>query len=500
MGAIGEYIHNTAYGYAVFGIDRMQQGKGSKRALPAMAMNIQKEKVRQQVHSATLNKLSPQDKLKIEKQISALMVQPSKSKNQGIKIAWEIICEQLKIDFYDEVPNQIQNESGQVKNSVNKIKSTKGGRHLLSTIIDRINKINTLIPQLKSGQTLSSLQGKLDQIYSQLEGISKLTKDEIQKFGASGMSAKQYLNNIKQKDFLIDSETVIDSETGKTIIDLINQSADIVKGLSSYVKGEMFQLLVTISQLKAQQLSRQEIKKTIEKQWVGAGTSAIRLKEVNFAKGIDINKLSGTIRYNDEISCYVDGRSANKIDTYYQYQGKTYNASIKNVNLYAYPYISLVTDASFLVLMQSMDYDFVNHYLNIMATHYAMPPGFNQVEHPIFNQAELRNLAKQTMNLSLLLAAFIGHKLDVDTADIFIVNNNAAGVGDPRVKVFNIGELVAKAVDDISLVNVKLSVDKEQYPNKYANTIEERLTTLLSQVHSIKVKVQFSNTALGMTH
>lgn len=493
MGAIGEYIHNTAYGYAVFGIDRMQQGKGSKRALPAMAMNIQKEKVRQQVHSATLNKLSPQDKLKIEKQISALMVQPSKSKNQGIKIAWEIICEQLKIDFYDEVPNQIQNESGQVKSSVNKIKSTKGGQHLLSTIIDRINKINALIPQLKSGQTLSSLEGKLDQIYKQLESISELTRDKIYEFGEMGVSAKQYLSKIGQKDFLIDDKT-------GEIVNLINQSADIVKGLSSYVKGEMFQLLVTISQLKAQQLSRQEIKKVIKEQWVGKDSSAIRLKEVNFAKGIDMNKLSNTIKYDNEISCYVDGRSANKIDTYYQYQGKTYNASIKNVNLYAYPYISLVTDASLLVLMQSMNYDFVNHYLNIMAIHYAMPPGFNQVEHPIFNQAELRNLAKQTMNLSLLLAAFIGHKLDVDTADIFIVNNNAAGVGDPRVKVFNIGELVAKAVDDISLVNVKLSVDKEQYPNKYANTIEERLTTLLNQVHSIKVKVQFSNTALGMTH
>jgi len=111
--------------------------------------------------------------------------------------------------------------------------------------------------------------------------------------------------------------------------------------------------------------------------------------------------------------------------------------------------------------MQSMDYDFVNHYINIMATHYAMPASSSSAKQEFYNQDKMRNQAKQIMNLSLLLSAFIGHKLETDTADIFIVNNNAAAKDEPRVKVFNIGELVAKAIQNESLVQVKYKDSEE---------------------------------------
>lgn len=503
MSAIGEYVHYTAYGYSAFGIDRIQKGQGLKRTVPTLAMNIQKEKIRQQASSLELNKL--QDTQGMERQIEALMKKPSSdAANEGLRLAWEIICEQLRIDFYDEVPSQIMQDTGQVKTTVSKMGGTKSG-HFLSTYLTKINDINTLISQIKSGENENKIKGILDSIISDLSGISNIGINQIKNFLGceSSIEAKQFLEKLRLKNELISNEKA------KSIIDNINKAVNLAKGLSNYVKGEMFQLLIAISQLKKEELTRENIQKAIEECWVGNKKTGVYLKSTNFAKGTDLSSSfkgpGQKVIYgpNGEIESYVSGYSSDKIDVIYNYKGKPYNASLKNVNLYAYPYISLVTGASLLALMQSMDYDFVNHYLNIMATHYRMPPG-SEIEQPIFNQASIRNLAREAMDISLLLAAFIGHKLDADTADIFIVNNNAAGKGDPQIKVFNIGELVLRAINSIdtsfSPINVEMSSSGEGYLNNFAPTIEQRLSTLLQQVHSIIVKVSLDNSILNMTH
>jgi len=86
----------------------------------------------------------------MEKQISSLMAKPDKKSAEWLRTAWEMICEQLKIDFYEDVADQIINETGQVK-GINKMKLGEKRGNYLSTILNKVNQINSLKDYIKSG-------------------------------------------------------------------------------------------------------------------------------------------------------------------------------------------------------------------------------------------------------------------------------------------------------------------------------------------------------------
>ena len=115
---------------------------------------------------------------------------------------------------------------------------------------------------------------------------------------------------------------------------------------------------------------------------------------------------------------------------------------MKNVNLdpkgNTSPYVNLVSQASLLAMLQSIGTDYTNHYLNVMSVHRSGT--FTAAGH-YEGKAETRShyfqIARQSIRLSLLSAAFEGYKSKAQggLAKVFVINDNQTG----RVKVYNIG-------------------------------------------------------------
>lgn len=498
MSAIGQYVHFTAYGYAHFGTNRMKDGTKQNHDYTNI-INNQRNKIRQEMQSK-LSILNPDEKRKIEQSISSLMVSDSKeAKKKGIAEAWEIICKQLEIDFYDTVANDVVTRTGNVQIKGVKINKNVVKGNFLSTYLNSIKQINSLMNQIKNIAIQKEIQNNLNRIEQQIINSQNIAKSDIYNFFNSNQKAREFLEqkNIKDK--------IISNQEGENIRDLINETANILKGLTSYVKGQMFEMLVAIAADrigKKAKIKAGEAAQSIKSHWIGNQKTAVSFKPSNFAQGIDMEKILGKkYSFNEDLQSYVASRpTQDKIDVTFQYHGKQIDASLKNVNLYSYPTVSLVDEASFLALLQSIDYDFVNHYLNIMSCHYTMPPSESSNVINFTGQKNMYNEFKMTMSLSLLLSAFIGHKLDVNTANVFIINNIGASKKDSKVKVYNIGELIQRAVENHNLITIS-GLQEGLYLNSYASTVEERLTTLLSQLHAQKIQISIKKEAFSeMVH
>lgn len=494
MSAIGEYIHFTAYGYAHFGIKRMQGNTKGDNDFAAV-LNNQKNKIDEQCRN--LNILSPREKIKIENTISSLMVSDSiQAKEKGIAEAWEAICEKLKIDFYDTVANDVVANTGQVSTKGVRIKDNTKSGNFLSTFLDRAKKINNLISAIHNEMKRQVLSQKIEAINTELQNLLNITEESLKEFFQGEGSARDFLKDIKNKDTILQKEG---------LRNLINECANIIKGLNNYTKGAMFEMLVSIAtdrlEKKGKMTAVQAVQ-SIEKHRIGDQKSGVFISSANFAvdpkKFLSANYKQKNLKtkYGENLQGYIsDNETQNKVDVTFQWHGKTINTSVKNVNLYAFPSVSLVDTTSFLVLLQSMDFDFVNHYLNIMTTHYSMPASQYSNAINFTEQKDMYYKIKDKMNLSLLLSAFIGHKINADTANVFIINNIGASGKDKKVKVFNIEDLIQRANKNPQIIQIEGL--GQLFLNRFSPTIEDRIASILSQVHAEKITIGISRKAFS---
>lgn len=141
--------------------------------------------------------------------------------------------------------------------------------------------------------------------------------------------------------------------------------------------------------------------------------------------------------------------------------GQSINASMKNVNLFSGFGIHILSGSNSINFLQ--DYPvFANHYMNIMANIGRSDP---------FTGSILQQ-AHEAMKLTIALKALAGGVLTADAsgnisrnaqAEILVVNNSIGGR--QGFKVYFMSDLISKAANNLSLVNIEGFNSPVQYTN-----------------------------------
>lgn len=165
-------------------------------------------------------------------------------------------------------------------------------------------------------------------------------------------------------------------------------------------------------------------------------------------------------------------------------------ASLKNANLGHY-YVRMVSGSSLLFMIQDLDTDFVNHFLNLMAKH-------KGTKNDIPKFVKLKEQMVEEMRLALFYKSLSGDNFQRTTANVFIVNDNRTG----KVRAYRIQDLVNKAADNIKLLtgvklnNKTLNTDINFRNDWHDGSPEGRISGLLADVHATKVSASLHTSLL----
>lgn len=187
--------------------------------------------------------------------------------------------------------------------------------------------------------------------------------------------------------------------------------------------------------------------------------------------------------------------SQGKVDVEITWKGNSdvetvLKASLKNANLSHY-YVRMVSGSSLLFMIQDLDSDFVNHFLNLMAKHKGKK---NDI--PAF--MKLKEEMIEEMRLALFYKSLSGDNFQRTTANVFIVNDNQTG----KVKAYRVQDLVNKAADNIKLLtgvklnNKTLNTDLTFRNDWNDGSPEGRISGLLADVHATKVSASLHTSFL----
>lgn len=187
--------------------------------------------------------------------------------------------------------------------------------------------------------------------------------------------------------------------------------------------------------------------------------------------------------------------SQGKVDVEITWQGNKnidtiLKASLKNANLSHY-YIRMVSGSSLLFMIQDLDTDFVNHFLNLMAKHKG-----SKNDIPRF--MKLKQQMVEEMRLALFYKSLSGDNFQRASANVFIVNDNQTGT----VRAYRIQDLVDKAADNIKLLtgvklnNKTLNTDLTFRNDWNDGSPEGRISGLLADVHATKVSASLHTSFL----
>ena len=509
MSAIGDYIHYTAYGYLAFGTSPMTSNKKNYKMDFKSAKKIQQQKNQTSLKALRQVTLTQTERQEIENQLESLMKPSGNKEEQDFT---NRLWEDLKTIFSQEFNTailDIQRETAQISkitsqsvaNQVKKIQDknrTEKGWVGAKTILDRVSIFNSIINNLSSSTSYKEkLQEQLKKIYTEIEKMMGIAEGAISK---TGYPALQKLMPVKLKNGKTNTFNWISAQN--TVAE-INKMVKLVNGVVNVAKGTLFQMMIAVSPLIGKNYSMEQLQQAIQTV-IGGEKSSVTFDSRIFSDKINMkNILSKGYRQKNQYLYESVLESQNKIDVILTWNDKKLNVSAKNLNFSgkdASPYVHLVSGASLLALISTMDTNFVNHYLNLFSLHRRNVYKENGYEEKIdtrFKYLPQAHAAKTIVAESLLISAFIGYKQE-DKANIFIVNDNTTG----RVKVYNIIDLIERLMffndNEIeSFISIKPSLDFLYFNNIFNIGGETaRLESLLNEVHGNKISVAFKKNVL----
>lgn len=127
-------------------------------------------------------------------------------------------------------------------------------------------------------------------------------------------------------------------------------------------------------------------------------------------------------------------------------------------------------------MLQDEDNDFVNHYLNIVASH----------EDGVKINADITG-AHNAIKYTILFKALTGETYLRQGADTFVVNDNTTG----KVRVYDMNALIKKASDDLdaycSITANDKPIESMVINNARKATYSDRITSFIGEVHKQKI-------------
>ena len=459
MSAIGDYVHSSAYGYHVYGTNypgtEIQSEEQKKAALQDSYDNA-KNKILKDKSS-----LTPKEKEDLQGKIEAFTINQGGENKESIQKMWSLIekgMEKQLGTFADDIVKQTGNVIKDNSIYIPYIRTKTNQENILtSTLVRRINAINSFIQSIPKSNTKEKLQETMQELSREINSLAELNINTMKNTDIPQLISQADYQNRKIK---------LTSKT-RGIIDSLNEVIRSIRNSANYQKGMLGQILVAVAPYVGADFSQQEIMKVIT-ETVEENTSPVRFK-------IGQGGISGEVKLETVTKPIVKKRgkqaaqkmnyqlkdgywecknpSPDKVDVTLHLQDKELPISVKNVssNLEnSSPWITLVRQSNLLALLQYIGPDFTNHYLNIVSGH-----RYGQKVHGDYEKegnsikgirSDLLRAAKQAIRLNLLIAAFQGYKENAEggLAEIFVIINNTTG----KVTVYNVQQLVAKALEN----------------------------------------------------
>lgn len=506
MSAIGQYVHLYAKNYAEKGTNKIIQGASENAAA---AMNRERENVRKRVQAlrAKTNKENEKLEKRINELIDYLGGKDTNSKHTDPSKAQEVIRDMLDLEWekfqLDLVNANVKSTSG--NGGIGKIKSqghyAGQGRNYEKILVDRIKKLNEVIEGTEKDIGKLSSQNEVPDLIAKVEMVKTLTK----------ATQETILDMLKECAIKSDLNLKTDKDVVKVINELIAAYAPAL-GVSA-AKGQLFENILALVPEKIQTIAEEEVEQVmrdaIATNVKGAEKGAIQFGRQFFSKGM-LAKSKGnvlhesTAQFGDMIRTVRE--SQKKIDVSFQYSGKVWNISAKNISISPAwgalsKLITVTSGNSLLQMIQDEDVSFINHYLNLFASH-------TDTEYE-GSFAMTRQGYIDTLKMMLLYKAITGDvygRGQRDLATTFIVNNNKVNANHSHVKVVNVKDILTRIIGEndsnytgkgmsINTQGINVLVDSHRYnndlveaaDNAWARTGTARIANILNQVHAAKV-------------
>ena len=439
---IGDYIHYSRDGYLQHGTTENGNFQMWESAIDSVKKRARKSNVT----------LSEQDLQKIESALEGILKSKIQDNTPQAKAKQEVI-RILEQKFKDSLQN-LDDTTGNV--TLKDASSVLGKARSSTNIANLVKRVNNLeqiiIEQAQQGSMnasnalaeVKSLQSFYDSIATQINQFKKRNKIKITE----------------------------DPRLHKDLQAKKNSLNNLIKEFAAYPamelqKGEFFENLVAA------------LPKVCENV-VATYIQAIDREKVSYNKDNFASQFM-TKNFGDMLE--KTSLTQGKIDVEITWQGddgleQLLGASIKNANLGNY-YVHVVTGSSLLFMIQDLDKDFVNHFLNLFAQH----KGKNTKTFMDYKQQMV-----EEMRLVLFYKGLTGDNYQRTSANMFIVNDNRTG----KVRAYKAQDLIDKAAENIETlrgvqINGKTFNEKISFVNNWSATPDIRISNLLAQVQAAKV-------------
>ena len=489
MSAIGDYIHLTAEGYSKYGIAKNDKYNGEAVDL-ATSIRIQRDEIYNRLANNRGN-ITDKNVKTFEKILNTTKEDLTKQKENDGSIRAQL-KQKLDKRFQDtmgEIDWSTLNVSKKQdqKNSIPYVRQNMK----LSTIEESVQQLNKTLNELRSTDGVSNIEEISQQITALNKQYKKLKNNIIKT--DRGQTIASLLNNKKY-----DSEMLFqDFESfRKNLNTLISQYA--AMPAINLQKGDLFEHLIALAPLTAQDVAVNAIEKNIHKTGFVLGGQR---EKVEFNKQVFKN-----ITTDFENGTLSTSRNAQgKIDVLLKWQGEDLKISAKNVNLQAY-YVHILSGSPFLYMVQNINGYFVNNFINVYSIQ-------GKTKNSLSGQfKKQREISMDTMKFALMYKALTGDNYQRKAANIFAINDNTSS-GKGSIKVYTMNQLIEKimskklytrgiTINGKTTLNESFKIKGNTKVNTIKNTQENnaqaakiRITNILSYLHSQKIHASLSTDA-----
>ena len=508
MGKIGEYIHAHYQNYLMLGLSS-ESISNKKSVWTTSDFQAQQKNFLTRVKKNENKVLTPTEKKEMRDFLYSFM-NPKKD-DKIAREARKFIKEELKTKFNDSIQN-INFSFGNVKNT----KYTQA----LQELREKEKEAKAILQKLKMPEkcfNVANIQNKINAIQTYINGpnfnVSKKAKSKIQK--ELTLIEKQLEPLIKE---LNGKKTLEITDLNRNTLEgLLNKTNDLLQTYFSLPatnlqKGDLFEYIIALTKIKANGLGMKELNNGLKKakeNIKGDKKSSVEIDLGNINN--EVAQLLRPTNYRidkDQNTLISIKTSQEKIDVELNWKGKDIAISAKNINLSSpNAHINILSGSSLLYLLQDEDTNFINHYLNITATHADKEPS------PLLIAS-----AHASAKAAVVVKALSGATFKRKQATTFIANDNSKK-GKSSIQIYDIYDMLEIATKDMQSLNNYTQVKtgnnkwgKDLSTIRFQNNIigstnnteeindnnaAKRIANLLIDMHKKKIYVALSPTLLS---
>ena len=464
MSAIGDYIHYSARAYEKYGTYVKGEGTYQK-------WYSQKGYILSRANRFTKSTLPINTRKELESIIGSIMKRDATT-SSSVK-ATQAEIERIIARQYQKAAAKIDWQGhGAVSNNTGH-NINYDFRYNLEKVIKKLNQLENRI-----GLLINNASGtKLTQLNKELKEIKKLHKQllDLMKQGATSMGIEL---NVSQAD-------------AATMIKTINQYLDKYLSLPPVEnqQGAVFEHAIGMMPEVARGTALAAANMHVANATYDRERVLIDPKHFNKS----MSKTIGNMWVNTH-GTTVEG----KVDVTMSWKGQTTKISAKSYNLAKSPYVKISKGSNFIYMLQDINSDFTNHFLNLFAYHEAdekMASSLTIKRKEMFEEIKFLTFYK----------AISGDNYGRDTADTFVVNDVS---GTDGVRIFSINDIInailrRNLIDYIQITSSKAGVLRSEHQLRFDNHWQgqigvpdfrsglSRISKLILDAHQHKLTVAF---------